>query len=501
MNIKEAKNEIKNTLRAYLRKDEQGNYKIPPVRQRPVLLMGPPGIGKTAVVEQAARECGVLFTAYTITHHTRQSAIGLPYIEKREFDGRKYSVTEYTMSEIIASVYDQMARSGQKEGILFIDEINCVSETLAPAMLQFLQGKTFGSHKVPEGFIIVAAGNPPEYNKSVHAFDIVTLDRVKRIDITEDFKVWKEYGYHQNIYDGILSYLEIRKNHFYSVETTVDGKWFVTARGWEDLSEIIYAYEELGIEVTREVIMEYLQHPKIASDFADYLTLYNKYEKEYNVEGILKGVYSSQILERIRCAPFDERISITGLLLGRLNEGFREAYEADVFVNELYRELNTFKEEMEREIPHLLLTGIVKEREKEFKRKKDAGLLDNREERIHVKVTKRLRDYLILIKARGIQNSGEAFALLKEEFEKETDALGKMTDQWSNALKNSFIFMEQAFLEGQEMVLFVSELTNSFYSMAFISENGSEAYYKYNDKLLFHEQHNRLLEKIHKVMD
>ena len=47
MNIKEAKQEICNTLRAYHRKDEAGNYLYPLVRQRPILLMGPPGIGKT----------------------------------------------------------------------------------------------------------------------------------------------------------------------------------------------------------------------------------------------------------------------------------------------------------------------------------------------------------------------------------------------------------------------------------------------------------------------
>ncbi len=99
------------------------------------------------------------------------------------------------MSEIIASIYDQIEKSGIKEGILFLDEINCVSETLAPTMLQFLQYKTFGNHRVPDGFVIVTAGNPPEYNKSVRDFDIVTYDRVKRIYIEEDFAAWKEYAY------------------------------------------------------------------------------------------------------------------------------------------------------------------------------------------------------------------------------------------------------------------------------------------------------------------
>ena len=84
MNIRQAKNEIKHTVEAYLKKDEAGDYEIPEIRQRPVLLMGPPGIGKTQIMEQIARELGVGLVAYTITHHTRQSAIGLPFIREKE---------------------------------------------------------------------------------------------------------------------------------------------------------------------------------------------------------------------------------------------------------------------------------------------------------------------------------------------------------------------------------------------------------------------------------
>ena len=138
MNIKRAKEEIKDAIEAYLYKDAFGQYAIPQIRQRPVLLIGPPGIGKTQIMEQVAKECKVALVAYTITHHTRQSAVGLPYISKKLYGGKEYSATEYTMSEIVASIYDKIEATGLKEGILFIDEINCVSETLAPAMLQFL---------------------------------------------------------------------------------------------------------------------------------------------------------------------------------------------------------------------------------------------------------------------------------------------------------------------------------------------------------------------------
>ena len=120
-----------------------------------MFLLGAPGIGKTAIMEQIAQELEVGFVSYSMTHHTRQSALGLPFIATKTYDGVEYQVSEYTMSEIIASVYEAMEATGVARAFLFLDEINCVSETLTPAMLQFLQYKIFGRHAVPGGWIVV----------------------------------------------------------------------------------------------------------------------------------------------------------------------------------------------------------------------------------------------------------------------------------------------------------------------------------------------------------
>ena len=108
MDIASAKQQIKNTVQIYLQKDALGRYRLPLVHQRPIFLLGAPGLGKTAIMQQVADEMGLGLVSYSMTHHTRQSAVGLPFIRHRNFGGADRSVTEYTMSEIIASVYDKM---------------------------------------------------------------------------------------------------------------------------------------------------------------------------------------------------------------------------------------------------------------------------------------------------------------------------------------------------------------------------------------------------------
>ncbi len=315
MNIATAKEQIKNAVRIYLQKNEDGTYRIPVVHQRPVFVMGPPGLGKTAIMQQIADEMGLGLVSYSMTHHTRQSALGLPVIVTREYEGREYQVSEYTMSEILASVYDCMRNEGKKEGILFLDEINCVSETLSPAMLLFLQYKVFGGHQVPPGWVIVTAGNPPRYNKSAHELDAATRDRLKVMNIEPDYRAFKEYAIQNSVERCIISYLDIRPTDFYKVTTQVNGMNVVTPRAWEDLSEMISFHEELGFPVTDALVTQYLQDPDTARDFALYYQLYQKYKKAWKTENILQGLADESVIEEAKSAKTDERITLVGLLL------------------------------------------------------------------------------------------------------------------------------------------------------------------------------------------
>lgn len=505
MNIKRAKDEIKKSVKAYLDRNAQGEYAIPAVRQRPILLIGPPGIGKTAIMEQVARECHIGLVSYTITHHTRQSAVGLPFIEKMYYNKTAYSVTEYTLSEIIASVYEKINQTGLAEGILFIDEINCVSETLAPTMLQFLQCKKFGNHKVPEGWIIVAAGNPPEYNKSVRDFDIVTLDRVKRIDVQADYDVWKEYAYQSKIHGAIMSYLELKRDNFYDVRTTVDGKIFVTARGWEDLSEMIKAYERLNYKVDSEFILEYLQHPEIAMDFANYYDLYNKYKKDYRIDEILAGKVSDSAYERIKLAPFDERYSILAHLLSGLNTVFAEADLQTKYVSSIYDMLKETIEIYEKSSETIRSDAnkVTEAATERLNRQLASNLVAGNDLHAIRGAIKYINDVTLKygFGEEHTEATDEAFADIKKDFAMVQAKRDEILDRAGLELENAFAFVLKAFGEEQELVMFVTELSLSYYAVMFINDEGCDRYTYYASKYLADDRRRDILDDIKAVRE
>lgn len=498
MNIKEAKEQIKNAMIAYFTKDEYGDYQISIEDQRPVFLMGPPGVGKTAIMQQIASELGVSLVSYSMTHHTRQSALGLPFIKTKMYGGKEYSVSEYTMSEIIASVYDMIEETGIKEGILFLDEVNCVSETLAPSMLQFLQYKIFGRHSIPEGWIVVTAGNPPEYNNSVREFDTVTWDRLKRIDVEPDYQIWKEYALDHGAHPAILSYLDIKTGDFYRVETSVEGKMIVTARAWMNLSDMIRLYEKNGLRVDEKMIIQYLQDKKIARSFANYYDLFAKYRSDYQIDEILAGKVSEDIKKRARKAKFDERLSLLGLIMDRIVSELRQVYVSEqALIEEMtfYKTIKAMLKTGDISVRDMLNNEISEKKDALGKEKKSNALSDDKR-RIYYNIINDLEHDAQAILEVGKLSGSEAFDIIRKCFNVRRAEYKKLVQITGSMLENMFLFVEEVFTDGQEMLIIVTELTRGFYSAHYISRNGCSKYFEHNKELMFYERQNDIIKEI-----
>ena len=456
MDIRQAKEQIRKTCIAYLTKDEFGDYAVPVETQRPIFLVGAPGIGKTAIMAQVADELGLGLVDYSMTHHTRQSAIGLPFIEQREFGGVSYPISEYTMSEIIASVYECVERTGKREGILFLDEVNCVSETLAPAMLRFLQSKSFGNHRVPDGWVVVTAGNPGEYNKSARTFDIATLDRVKRIDVEPDYRAWREYAVNAGVFPAVLAYLDLKPDDFYRVEVKGRTRNFVTARAWMDLSNICRLYEQHGLEIDADLVGQYVQVPSIAADFVTYLELFAAYSRDYRIADIMDGNADEALRERAGAAGFDERMALCGLLadaaaaraggivadeskLGLVRTAIVDARDAGV---EGKDDVSAFLFDRADDLEEHLQTDALHFRTNADARKAQHGAIAA------------LREL-----ASRVKFDDEPFTLLAREFNEQLAAQQERAATASAALGHALDFVNGAYGQGNEMIALLSEIT------------------------------------------
>ncbi len=449
MNILEAKNEIKNTIKIYLAKDANGNYEIPVERQRPTLLIGAPGIGKTAIMSKIAAELDIGFLGYTITHHTRQSAIGLPFISKKTFGGKEYSVTEYTMSEIVAEVYEAIESQGKKEGILFIDEINCVSETLAPAMLELLQHKKFGTHKIPDGWILTAAGNPEEFNKSVNELDMVTLDRVKKLDVEPDYEAFKTYALNSGVHSAIVGFLSLNSNYLFAAQKNPDGIELVTPRSWEDLSYAIYEYEKLSIPVNMTLISGYIQSPKIASEFAGYYAIFLKFGIIVSGDEVENGS-----LDRIDLtgSNFEEKFALSEILRAKAVKIADKAMA---------------KAEAAEETTKTATSGNAKKGVEELLRKYKSGTLGRY----------RKSEYRTVINGLS-ENDPEKFA---KEY---SDACEKYGASHVKKIENVLSFAEKSLGKGQELTSSVTSMLSSENFVNFIARFGCPKFYELDSELL-----------------
>ena len=345
---------------------------------------------------------------------------------------------------------------------------------------------------------MVTAGNPPEYNNSVREFDIVTWDRLKRIDVEPDYDVWKEYAHKKGIHPAILTYLDIKKSDFYKIETTVDGKRFVTARGWSDLSDMILLSERHGIPVDDLLAGQYLQNKKIAKEFAIYYDLWCKYRSDYQVDKILAGRTPEEIKNRAKVARFDERLALLGLLLDSITGELKDVCLLEQALTELLNCLKAVRMALAQ--PQADAAASLQKQtaalDKKIAAGKLASSLSQDGEYACRSALAVLGSMEKLLQEKAPADGTEAFQLLKADFDRRTGELRQKAEAAGKQLSNVFTFCEEVFGKGQELLILVTELTTSHYCARFISRYGCKEYFKHNKELLFHQRQKEIIQQI-----
>ena len=295
----------------------------------------------------------------------------------------------------------------------------------------------------------------------------------------------------------MTAYLELRPQHFYKIENDVDGVQFVTARGWEDLSAFLQAADKLNLPIDEGVIGQYLRHPEVARDFAAYWVLYRKYHQDYGVEDILQGKPFDTVVARAMDASFDERISLVSLLLAGLNTRFAAATTTGAVTDACYQQLRSFKRTLTQQDgadPAALFAAQCENYRARLDTDKAAGALLPDEAAARTRTLALLEEWSRHLDS--ALDADDAFDTVRGAFNAQVRHREEAVSTAGDALECAFDFMEQAFEDGQEMVVFVNELALGPDSAPFLAENECERFEQYSEKLLLHGGEDELLAEL-----
>ena len=247
------------------------------------------------------------------------------------------------------------------------------------------------------------------------------------------------------------------------------------------------------------MVEQYIQHERVAREFAEYYELYQKYQQDYQIAEILKGKNSEAMVKKVSHASFDERISVVNLLFSGVRQSIRQTVLQEEVLDQVFTVLKELKTGLAGGNAAQRLGDYVDNLRLEMNRKKKEGLLERREEYGIRRALFMLEGYGMILKENSGAQGGEAFALLKDAFGKDREQWEENWDQAGNTLEYAFDFMEAAFYNSQEMVMFVSGINTDFYCVRFLETYECERYIRYNRDLLFEDVSQQIRRRIEEL--
>jgi len=186
------------------------------------MIWGPPGVGKSSIVAQTAREHGIGFIDVRLSQLAPTDLRGLPV----PLDG----VSKWYPPEFLPT---------EGEGILFLDELNMAPPTMQGMAQQLILDRKVGSYTLPEGWFVWAAGNRKEDRAAVFDMPAPLANRFIHLEVSPDLESFKRYGFGTGIHERILAFLAFRPALLHQMDAKRPA--WPSPRSWEMASTLLKA--------------------------------------------------------------------------------------------------------------------------------------------------------------------------------------------------------------------------------------------------------------------
>ena len=244
----------------------------------PLMVWGAPGLGKSSILQDVARELGIGFIDVRLAQREPVDIRGLPVPGP---DGVKW---------LVAS---EWPRDPDSRGIILFDEITAADRSLQVAAYEFILDRRLGElYKVPDGWYICAAGNRTEDRAVSTTMSSALANRFLHVEMQEDVESWIAWARTHDIHPSVTGFIRYRPGCLFHQEGENLERGWPTPRAWERVSRMIDVFGLEDMSLLRKVVyglvgnragVEFMEFHKINETFDDVLEMMRDSKKPVKV--------------------------------------------------------------------------------------------------------------------------------------------------------------------------------------------------------------------------
>ncbi len=186
----------------------------------PVMIWGPPGVGKSQIVAQIASSHSVPLVDVRLSQMEPSDLRGIPF----RVDDR----VEWAPPGLLPGV-----RSKTAAGVLFLDEITSAAPSVSAAAYQLILDRRLGDYVVPDGWAIFAAGNRQGDRGVTYSMPAPLANRFTHYEIEAHLDDWLVWAFAHGIDERVIGFLRFRPELLFDFDPAHSTRAFPSPRSWE----------------------------------------------------------------------------------------------------------------------------------------------------------------------------------------------------------------------------------------------------------------------------
>ena len=232
-------------------------------KQRPLFLWGPPGIGKSELVEGITNDLGGLMIDLRLSQMEPTDLRGIPFFNKDK------GVMDWAPP---IDLPDEETASQYPVVVLFLDEMNSAAPSVQAAAYQLVLNRRIGKYKLPKNVVMVAAGNRESDKGVTYRMPMPLANRFVHLELRVDHAAWETWATEHKIHQDVVGYVGFAKQDLFEFDARSSSRAFATPRSWSFVSQFLEDNDATDAELTdliagtvgEGIAIKFMAHRKVA---------------------------------------------------------------------------------------------------------------------------------------------------------------------------------------------------------------------------------------------